>query len=54
MTKEGQAADGKSIMQLMMLAAPKGTQLQIDAEGKDAEQAIEALTKLVASKFDEE
>ena len=53
-TKEGQAADGKSIMQLMMLAAPKGTQLQIDAEGKDAEQAIEALTKLVASKFDEE
>jgi len=53
-TKEEQTADGKSIMQLMMLAAPKGTQLKIDAEGPDAEKAIDALTKLVANKFDEE
>ena len=53
-TKEEQTADGKSIMQLMMLAAPKGTTLQIDAEGPDADKAIEALTDLVASKFDEE
>ena len=52
-TKEEQTADGKSIMQLMMLAAPKGTTLQIDAEGPDADKAIEALTDLVASKFDE-
>lgn len=53
-TKDGQIADGKSIMQLMMLAAPMGTELQIDAQGPDAEQAIDALTKLVAGKFDEE
>ncbi len=53
-TKEDQTADGKSIMQLMMLAAPKGTVLKIDAEGSDAEKAIDALTKLVANKFDEE
>ncbi len=52
--KDDQTADGKSIMQLMMLAAPKGTELKIDAQGPDAEQAIAALVNLVASKFDEE
>jgi phosphocarrier protein HPr len=53
-TKESQTVDGKSIMQLMMLAAPKGSELRIDAEGPDAQQAVDALIKLVASKFDEE
>lgn len=52
--KDGQAVDGKSIMQLMMLAATEGTELRIDAQGPDAEQAVEALVKLVGSKFDEE
>jgi phosphocarrier protein HPr len=53
-TKESQTVDGKSIMQLMMLAAPKGSELRIDARGPDAQQAVDALIKLVASKFDEE
>tara|TARA_R110002111_G_scaffold107943_1_gene166559 strand:+ start:511 stop:720 length:210 start_codon:yes stop_codon:yes gene_type:complete len=53
-TKNGQAADGKSIMQLMTLEALKGTELKIDAEGPDADKAVDALAKLVASKFDEE
>ncbi len=53
-TKDGQTVDGKSIMQLMMLAAPKGSELSINAEGPDAETAVEALVKLVKSKFDEE
>ncbi len=53
-TKDGQTVDGKSIMQLMMLAAPKGSELQIDAQGPDAEPAIQALVELVNSKFDEE
>ena len=52
--KDGQAVDGKSIMQLMMLAATQGTKLRIDAQGPDAEQAVEALVKLIGSKFDEE
>ncbi len=52
--KDGQAVDGKSIMQLMMLAATQGTELRIDAQGPDAEQAVEALVKLVGSKFDED
>ena len=49
-----QTVDGKSIMQMMMLAATKGTELEIIAEGDDAEQAVAVLAKLVASAFDED
>lgn len=52
--KGAQAVDGKSIMQLMMLAATQGTELEITAEGADAEQAITTLEKLVKDKFGEE
>jgi len=46
--------DGKSIMQMSMLAATVGTKLKIKAEGADAEQLIEALRHLVEEKmFDE-
>ncbi|HOV77611.1 MAG TPA: HPr family phosphocarrier protein [Sedimentisphaerales bacterium] len=41
------AADGKSIMQMSMLAATCGTRLKVRAEGPDAEKAIEALRELV-------
>lgn len=46
--------DGKSIMQMMMLAASKGTQLQITAEGEQAEKACKALKTLVDGGFEEE
>jgi phosphocarrier protein len=49
-----QSVDGKSIMQMMMLAATKGTELEIIAEGDDAEPACAALKKLVESGFDED
>ncbi|MBY0263044.1 MAG: HPr family phosphocarrier protein [Phycisphaerales bacterium] len=49
-----QVVDGKSIMQMMMLAATKGTELEILADGDDAEAACAALKKLVDSGFDEE
>ena len=52
--KGDQAVDGKSIMQMMMLAAAHGTELQIQAEGADAREAIVALRALVDRKFDEE
>ena len=46
--------DGKSIMQMSMLAATCGTRLKIKAEGPDAKEAIEALRELVEEKhFDE-
>ncbi len=53
-SKGAQTVDGKSIMQMMMLAATKGTKLEIDAEGTDAEQATNQLAELVNRKFDEE
>lgn len=52
--KGSQQVDGKSIMQMMMLAATQGTTLKIKATGDDADQAIAALTELVNRKFDEE
>ncbi|KPL24743.1 MAG: hypothetical protein AMJ75_02960 [Phycisphaerae bacterium SM1_79] len=46
--------DGKSIMQMSMLAATCGTQLRVKAEGPDAHEAINALRELVEEKhFDE-
>jgi len=52
--RQGQCVDGKSIMQMMMLAATKGTELEIVAEGDDAEAACAALKKLVEGGFDED
>jgi phosphocarrier protein HPr len=49
-----QEVDGKSIMHMMMLAATKGTVLEVTANGADAEAACAALKKLVDSGFDEE
>jgi phosphocarrier protein HPr len=46
--------DGKSIMQMSMLAATYGTRLKIKAEGADANEAVEAIRELVeVKKFDE-
>ena len=48
------SVDGKSIMQMSMLAATCGTKLKIKAEGTDAQQAISVLRVLVEEKmFDE-
>jgi phosphocarrier protein len=48
------SVDGKSIMQMSMLAATCGTKLKIKAEGADAQQAINALRELVEERhFDE-
>ncbi len=52
--KGDQSVDGKSIMQMMMLAAVKGAELEIIAEGADAEKACETLRKLIDSRFGEE
>ncbi len=53
-SKGDETVDGKSIMQMMMLAATKGTPLEIVAEGSDAQQACESLAALIESGFDEE
>jgi phosphocarrier protein len=41
-------------MGILMLAATKGTKITLKVEGKDAEQAIETLGKLIENKFGEE
>ena len=52
-SKDGQKANGKSIMALMLLAAGKGSQLQVRCEGKDEQQALAAVTELFANRFGE-
>lgn len=49
-----QEVDGKSIMHMMLLAATKGTKLDITCDGCDAEKAVEALKTLVDGGFDED
>ncbi len=52
-TRSGETVGGTSIMGLMMLAAAKGSQIFIQAQGADAQQALEALVALVEAKFHE-
>ena len=52
--KGEQKVDAKSIMQVMTLAATQGTRLRLSGAGADAEQALEAMAKLIAEKFHEE
>ena len=47
-------ADGKSVMQMIILAATEGTPMRIEAQGEDAEQAVQTLVELVEGKFGEE
>jgi phosphocarrier protein HPr len=51
--KDGDLVDGKSIMSVMMLAAGKGTELDLEIDGSDEESALEALTTLIDNRFDE-
>ena len=53
LTKDGVEVDGKSIMGIMMLAAAKGSTVQVQAEGADEEQAIDRLEQLFREKFGE-
>lgn len=46
--------DGKSIMGMMMLAAEKGVELDLEAKGADADALLRALAELVAANFGEE
>jgi phosphocarrier protein len=52
--KDGVSVGGTSIMGLMMLAASPGCCIRILAKGPEAEEALTALTALVASRFGEE
>lgn len=52
--KDGVSVNGKSIMGVLMLAASKGTTIDVRANGDDAEEALESLGQLIEDKFGEE
>ena len=54
LTKDGKSADGKSILSIMTLDCPMGSRLNAAITGGDAEEAMEALSKIFANKFGEE
>jgi len=53
-SKGDQEVNGKSIMGILILAAAKGTQIRIRAEGEDAADALAALAELVENGFGED
>jgi len=52
--RSGQRVNGKSIMGVMMLAANQGTLLQIEVDGMDEADALQALINLINDRFGEE
>jgi phosphocarrier protein len=52
-SRDGLQASGDSIMGLLMLAASKGTSIEIETKGPEAEKLADALSALVADKFGE-
>lgn len=49
-----ETVDGKSIMQMLLLAGTQGTELEICVDGTDEQTAIAALVQLVERRFDED
>jgi len=54
LVKGHERIDGKSILAILTLAATQGTSLSIEAQGDDAEQALDALAALIENNFAEE
>jgi phosphocarrier protein HPr len=53
-TKDGQSVEAVSIMGLMMLAASMGSEIEIVADGPDADEAMTAILALIEVKFGED
>ena len=52
-SRNGRTVNGKSIMGIMMLAAAKGTDIIVTADGSDAEKALQAIEALINDFFGE-
>ncbi|MDH5387090.1 MAG: HPr family phosphocarrier protein [Gammaproteobacteria bacterium] len=52
--RNNRRVNGKSIMGVMMLAASKGSQVTIYADGSDAEESLDQLEQLINNRFDED
>lgn len=53
LSRDGQTVDGKSILGILTLAACKGTNLLLRADGPDEAEAIDALSSLIDDRFGE-
>ncbi|UCG97457.1 MAG: HPr family phosphocarrier protein [Burkholderiales bacterium] len=53
-SRNGRRVNAKSIMGVMMLAAGQGSTVTVEAEGEDAEQALQAIGQLIAEGFGED
>jgi phosphocarrier protein HPr len=53
-SRDGEAADATSLMDLMMLGAGIGSEIEVEAQGAQAEAAVAAIAELVANRFGEE
>ena len=51
--KQGNKVNAKSIMGVMMFAASKGTEIRLEVDGSDEIRCIEAISTLIANRFDE-
>ena len=54
LTRNGRRVNAKSIMGVMMLAAGKGAKIGVEADGSDADTALQSVLKLIAEKFGED
>jgi len=52
--KDGEEVDAKSILGILLLAAGQGSQIVVRCEGQDEADALQAVTTLIANRFDEE
>jgi len=52
--KDGEEVDAKSILGILLLAAGQGSQVTVRCNGEDEEEAMCAVTRLIANRFDEE
>ena len=53
-SRDGETVSGGSIMELLMLAAGKGTSITINASGRQSNEALEQLVALVTARFHED
>ena len=53
-SRNGRRVNAKSIMGVMMLAAPQGAKIVVETDGPDEELAMQAVTQLIAGRFEEE
>ena len=53
LSRDGEEADGKSILGILLLAAAQGTEIEIRCDGPDEEDAIDALAEMIENRFGE-